>query len=496
MNQAISPGITDASTSDVVKDNPAVSLSWTGARPLGSLLSLGAGLALWMTPVPAGLSLQVWHLFAIFIATIVGIISRPLPIGPVVLISIITILLTKTLTFEELFVSLDRPGIWMLVMSFFLANGLINTKLAERAAYMFMSLTGKRTLGLAYGIIMCEVLLAPFIPSLVARSSCIIFPIVLATAKSLSTGDESDKKKNKTAGFLLMCALHGSIISSAMYLTGMSGNPLAAGMSAELGAHITWGKWFASAIVPGTLSLLITPWMIYKIYPPDIKVLPDAQKIARQKLAEMGSVTLEAKIMMGIFALVLSLWLWGDSIGLDSTVTCFIGVALLLIFGIIKWNECLDTGHAWDTLFWLSTLISLGIQLKSLGFFNWFGSNMIGFVGNVPWYYGFAFVALVYFYSHYLFASNVAHVTAMFFAFAVTAVELGTPVFLACMILAFLSSMFGGLTHYGCGPAPVYFGAGYIDVKVWWKVGAACALVNFIIWGGIGSLWMKLIGFW
>ena len=46
MNQAISPGITDASTSDVVKDNPAVSLSWTGARPLGSLLSLGAGLAL------------------------------------------------------------------------------------------------------------------------------------------------------------------------------------------------------------------------------------------------------------------------------------------------------------------------------------------------------------------------------------------------------------------------------------------------------------------
>ena len=59
-----------------------------------------------------------------------------------------------------------------------------------------------------------------------------------------------------------------------------------------------------------------------------------------------------------------------------------------------------------------------------------------------------------------------------------------------------ISSMFGGLTHYGCGPAPVYFGAGYIDVKVWWKVGAACALVNFIIWGGIGSLWMKLIGFW
>lgn len=68
-----------------------------------------------------------------------------------------------------------------------------------------------------------------------------------------------------------------------------------------------------------------------------------------------------------------------------------------------------------------------------------------------------AFVALtlVYLFSHYLFASNTAHVAAVYAAFVTEAVATGAPPVMAALVLGFISSLYGGLTHYASGPAPV-----------------------------------------
>jgi DASS family divalent anion:Na+ symporter len=109
---------------------------------------------------------------------------------------------------------------------------------------------------------------------------------------------------------------------------------------------------------------------------------------------------------------------------------------------------------------------------------------------------GFAVLSLAYFYSHYLFASNTAHITAMYAPFLVVALALGTPPFLAAIVLGFFSNLFGTLTHYAAACAPVYFGAGYVPVATWWKLGALTSVVNITIWMGVGSLWWKVLGLW
>ena len=48
-------------------------------------------------------------------------------------------------------------------------------------------------------------------------------------------------------------------------------------------------------------------------------------------------------------------------------------------------------------------------------------------------------------------------------------------------------------THYSSGPAPIY-AAGYVTQKRWWLMNLALGVVYFVIWLGLGSLWMKLIG--
>ncbi len=39
---------------------------------------------LWGIPTPEGLSAQAWHIFAIFVATIVGILSSPISSGALI----------------------------------------------------------------------------------------------------------------------------------------------------------------------------------------------------------------------------------------------------------------------------------------------------------------------------------------------------------------------------------------------------------------------------
>ena len=61
-------------------------------------------------------------------------------------------------------------------------------------------------------------------------------------------------------------------ITSAMFQTSMAGNTLVAALALQsFGIGITWGDWAMAAIVPGIIALIIMPYFIYKVYPPEIK---------------------------------------------------------------------------------------------------------------------------------------------------------------------------------------------------------------------------------
>ena len=67
---------------------------------------------------------------------------------------------------------------------------------------------------------------------------------------------------------------------------------------------------------------------------------------------------------------------------------------------------------------------------------------------------------------------------------------------LIALLLAYFSNLDAGITHYGTGSAPVYFGAGYVPQITWWRLGLLISFLNLVIWLGLGPLWWKLIGLW
>jgi DASS family divalent anion:Na+ symporter len=420
---------------------------------------------------------------------------EPLPMGAIALAGIAAVTLTRTLSVSEALSGFSHYVIWLVVIAFFISRGFIKTGLGARIAYSFMKVLGRRTIGLGYSLVATDLVLAPVIPSITARAGAVIYPIVRSVAEAFDSYPGKNTQR-QIGSFLILNSFNGNLITSAMFLTAMAANPLCIQMAADQGIAITWTLWTMAACVPGLISLLVVPFVLYKLYPPIIKETPHAAEMAKVRLKEMGPLKRDEKIMLLTFALLLTMWIFGKQIQVSSTVAALVGLTILLLTGVLDWKDILAEKGAWDTFIWLSTLVMMASFLNKLGLVDWFSSSIGGMFVGIGWVPAFLILSLIYFYSHYFFAGNTAQISSMYAAFLSLALIAGTPPLLAALVLAFFSNLFSSMTHYGTGPAPVLFASGYIKLTDWWKLGFIISIVNIIIWLGIGGLWWKLLKIW
>ncbi|CUS26342.1 di- and tricarboxylate transporter [Paucilactobacillus oligofermentans DSM 15707 = LMG 22743] len=458
---------------------------------------LFVGLIIWLaSPIkPVSVSMAAWHMFAIFVATIIGCITQPLPIGGVAIIGFTITVLTGVVPIDTAITGFGNGSIWLIVMAFFISRGFIKTGLGRRIALQFVKMFGKKTLGLAYSLIGVDLILAPATPSNTARAGGIMYPIINSLASSFGSSPK-DGTERKIGSFLVFAEFQGNIITAAMFLTAMAGNPLAQSLAKPLGIHITWMGWFLSALVPGLISLILVPFIIYKLYPPEIKETPNAKQWSEDQLKEMGPMAKSEKAMSAVFVIALLLWICGGIIGVDATVTAFIALTLLLLLGVLSWSDVTHETGAWNTLTWFSVLVMMATQLNTLGFIPWLSKLIASSMNGLNWVIALIIIILAYFYSHYLFASATAHVSAMYGALLAVAISAGVPGMLAALMLGFFGNLFASTTHYANGPAPILYGAGYVSQSKWWSLNAILGVFYLVVWIGIGSVWMKFIGMW
>ncbi len=468
---------------------------WRGARPLRLAAAVAIGGVIWSLPVPQGVEPRGWHLLAIFVATVVGIVLRVMPMGAVAIVAIATTALTGTLELSEVLAGFGRGTVWLIVAAFLLAGTFVRTGLGYRVAYMFMSLFGHRTLGLSYSLAATDLFLAPVIPSHTARAGGVVFPILQSLATSAFGSSESPEAQ-RTSGFMTLAAYQVSVVISGMFLTAMAANPLAVSFAAEQGVDITWGMWALAASVPGAVSVAIIPRLIYALYPPAVKRTPAAREMAREKLAALGPLGRNEKILVAVFIALVITWSFGSRLGVEVAAAALGALGVLLLTGVLLWHDVVREHEAWNTFVWFAALVMMATELGNLGVTAWFAGSVTAALGDVGWVIGFVVVILTYFYSHYFFASNTAHVSSMYAPFLVIALALGTPPLLAALTLGFFSNLFAGLTHYAAGAAPVFFAPGYVSLADWWRIGGLLSLVNITTWLVVGGLWWKVLGLW
>ncbi|GAB2027439.1 anion permease [Lactovum odontotermitis] len=461
------------------------------------IIPIVIGLIIWLlSPVkPAGVSMAAWHMFAIFVATIVALITKPLPIGAIALVGFTLTVLTGTVPMAKAITGFGNSSIWLIALAFFLSRGFIKTGLGRRVALIFVRTFGRKTLGLAYSIVGVDLILAPATPSNTARGGGIVHPIVRAISHALGS-DPEDHTEAKVGSFLAFTQYQANVVTSAMFLTAEAGNPIAYALALKAGIHMSWFIWFLGALVPGVIALILAPLVLYKIYPPQIKETPGAKDWAQKELAAQGPISAAEKIMMGTFLLSLALWVAGSFIGMDATTVGFIAIAILLLTGVLTWKDILNEGGAWNTFFWFSVLVMMAGQLNELGFISWLSTDVSKVLHGLPWFAVLVIVLLAYFYVHYMFASETAHTTALYSAALALTLAGGVPPMLAALMIGYFGNLLGSTTHYASGPAPVVFGSGFVKQNDWWRLCFILGLMYIVIFLTIGTGWMKIIGIW
>ena len=434
------------------------------------------------------------HVTGLFLATIAGSIIEPIPAAALVLIAVTLSALMGALTMDQALGGYADRTVWLVLTAFFLSRALINTGLARRIALTFVRWFGKTSLGVCYSLGLSDFVLAGMIPANGARAGGVIRPIGKAIAEIY--GSTPGPTANKLGSYLYTAVYQSVCVSTAMFYTGQASNPLAARFAAGYGYTVTWASWFAEAIVPGALSLAVIPWIVMKLNPPELKKTPEAAAFARTEIAAMGPPSRGEKITGAILALVCGLWVSSSWTKMDITAIALLGGALLLITGVLSWEDVKGERAAWDVFIWFGGLFRLGQALNDQGVTRAFADAVAKEFGGLGWAGLFLVALLIYFYAHYAFASITSHMVSMFPPFLALLLAKGAPPGLVVYGFACFTNLAAGLTHFGTTPGPIFYADGYVTLKMWWKVGAIISVVNLVIWSTAGFAWWKLIGVW
>ena len=444
---------------------------------------------------PAGLALPAWRIFAVSCAAILGLIIQPASISVTMLC--VVGFGSLVLPLKDLLSGYSNGTMWLVFSAFLITQAFVDTGLGKRIAYILIGKIGKSSLGLVYGQMLTDLIVSPATPSNTARSGGIIYPIFQNVAITL--GSTAEHEPRKIGAFITMTGYIISLATSAVFVTACAPNLLTVGFAKDiLGIEVSWAQWALYMCVPALLICFVSPYVMYKLYPPEMKDIPNHKEISEQGLAEMGPMTGKEKILVVLFLIALAGWATSSitKIGATNIALMFFGAASIL--RLISWKNVLNNNGAWNTLIWYGAILGLSGILAKAGFFKWLAKAVgesFDFSGLNPiLVLGALLVVSVL--VRYVFASMGAYVAAFIPVLFTLGMLAKAPAVPLCMLMA-ASAAFGCyLTHYGGAVGPVLFGTGYVPQKTWWRLGFIMACFNCIVYMTVGLAWWKLIGAW
>jgi divalent anion:Na+ symporter, DASS family len=461
----------------------------------GTLIKQGIVLALalgiWLTPVPAGLTKEAWHLFAIFSSTILSVILNAFPLLTAAMLAVAASVLTRTVDPGKAFAGFANASVLLVIVAFLVAYSVVKSGLGRRISLRVVSLFGKSTLGLGYSIFVTDAVIAPAFPSNTARGG-VLFPIVLALAQNAGSKPEEESTR-RLGGYLMFCGMASLAISSVLWLTAASTNPIGVSVVTQYGLKIDFGSWLVAASVPALLSILLLPLVLYRLYPPGVTDTPDAPAAARESLRTMGRLSRDERIVAVAFAVMVTGWVMAGAWNLNLTAVAFGGLAALLTTRVLTVDDITQQGGTLVTYLWLAVLFALSSQLNELGFMSYVGDRLTSLLAGISWPIAYVLVLLLYVLMHYMFVSQSSQVLALLGVFLDVGMRTGVPAPLMGFALLFASGYFSVITPQGGSQNVIFVGSGYLKQGELYKLGALTTVFFVLVFLIVGTPWLLLV---
>ena len=469
------------------------------------LIPLVVAAIIWLLPVPQGLTPQAMTYVAIFAAVVLALIFEPIPSAAVGLVAVVLVSVLMLIPGAQgkpqtgagmarwALAGLGNPTVVLIFAAYLLAMGYEKTGLGRRVAMHLMRLFGRRALGLAYAAALADCTLAPFIPSNTARSGGLIFPIIKSIPPMY--GSTPDHEPRKIGSFLMWLGICTAGVTSSMFLTGGSFNLLAASIARDsFNVNVTWGGWFLAFLPMGIIIFALNPILAMIVYPPAQKEFPEVPQWAAEQLSKLGPMTRREFFMAFLSCTALMMWVFASKVKIDPSITGLMVVVCMVLTGVVTWDDVISNKQAWNVYIWFATLLTMAGGLAQVGFLKWLSQYFTVLLGGYSMTVVMVGLLAFFFFTHYFFASLIAHVTAILpicltAAAAVPGLNMAHFFYLCGGMLGIM----GVLTPYASGPNPIFFGANYVPSKDFWSVGAIYGVIYFVIVVAVGIPYLRVI---
>ncbi|MBL8886772.1 MAG: DASS family sodium-coupled anion symporter [Phycisphaerales bacterium] len=448
-------------------------------------------LGIWFSPIPAGLTPEAWHLFAVFTAAIACVLLGSFPLLTASMVAIGAIVLTRTITPAQAFSGFANSSVLLVVIAFIVAQAVVKSGLGRRISLLMVSRFGGSPRGLAYSLVLTDAAIAPAFPSNTARGG-VLFPIVLSIAKG--AGSEPDSPEGRRlGGYLMFCTMASLAISSALWMTATSANPIGVQIAQKAGFKLTFASWLLASSVPTLAAIVMLPLLVAKLFPPGVGATPEAPAAARKELAGMGAMSRAEWITALTFVVMVAGWVFGGPLNLNSTAVAFLGFGTLLVTGVLTVDDIGKQGDTLVTFLWLAVLFALSAQLNELGFMDYVGQRLADRLGGLSWPVLYIALVALYVALHYFFVSQTSQVLALLAVFLDVGIRGGVPAPLMAPGLLFASSYFSVITPQGGSQNIIFVASGYLKQGELYRLGLWTTLAFMAVYLLIGTPWLLLV---
>lgn len=287
-----------------------------------------------------------------------------------------------------------------------------------------------------------------------------------------------------------------SMITGITFLTAYAANTVIWQLTKDmLGLEISWLQWTTAFCVPSLAMILLAPWLLHKVYKPEIGVI-DNKALAAKGLAELGPMSRNEKFLLFFFLMAIVGWATGSYTKINSTAIVLGLIAAFILSGVLSWKRIATNGQVWSTLVWYGGILGLAGALNKFKFFDW----MAGLLQANVDFSQFSQIGILIFLCamgtlcRYLFVSCGAYMASVVPVQYAIGLAAGLPHWEMFLVFVNVGVMGALVTHYANAAGPVLFGQGYVPMKRWWANGLFFTLVGYAVYAIIGIPWWAWLG--
>jgi solute carrier family 13 (sodium-dependent dicarboxylate transporter), member 2/3/5 len=459
-----------------------------GAGPLSFFLVLVFADSNFISP-------GAYKVLAVGLWMIIWWITEAAPIPITALLPLIVFPVLGVMKMSEAAAPYANPIIFLFMGGFMIAIGLEKHRLHERIALTLIRITGTSGNGIILGFLIATGFISMWISN--TATAMMMLPIaisvitLLRTEKKNNPEEETIGERNFGIGLMVVIG-YAANIGGVGTLIGSPPNVVFAGLLDQFyDQKMQFGKWMLIGL-PISIVLLTACHLIITrlIFPNNLKKIHGADALIKSKLKELGSIRKEEKLVMIIFGITSSCWIFQQPINLligsdmlNDTNIAMAGGSLMFIVPsslkkltfLLHWRD--TEKLAWGILILFGGGLCLAQGLSNVGVIQAVGARIAEQSNSVNWLL-LGLITASIFLTEVM--SNVALVQIFIPVVFGIATNLGMdPILLGLPVTLGASMAF--MFPVSTPPNAIVFSSGHMKVKDMMRAGIVLNLVSVVV---------------